>query len=149
MYKVQREEGCNMIEYQEITHKGVWDYLNKIVSYLTLEEIETLNHLFKLMRNDYTPIQSFGDSKLEFVLTKELHPYVNTTMPCYFIPDGTNDIINSMLESFDTAKGHMELNELFLIASILPMMHHNDMTIHLVEKSGQFMLKMNSRKQNI
>lgn len=146
MYKVQREEGCNMIEYQEVTHKGIWDYLNKMVPYLTLEEIETLNHLFELMRNDYTPIQSFGDSKLEFVLTKELHPYVNPTMPCYFTSDGANDIINSMLESFDTAKGHMELNELFLMASILPMMNHNNMTIYLVEESGQFVLKINSRK---
>lgn len=135
-----------MIEYQEVTHEKVWEYLKNIASYLTLEEIETLTNLFYLMGKDYTPIQSFGDSKLEFILKREINPYINTTMPCYFTLDCENDTINKMLISFDESKSHMDSNELYFIASILPMMDNNQMTIHLVEESGQFMLKLDGRK---
>lgn len=134
-----------MIEYQKITHEKVWEYLNRISSYLTLEEIETLDNLFQLMGKDYTPIQVFGNSKLQFILKKDMYPYSNTIMPCYFTPNGEDDTISKMLTSFDDAKSHMKLNELFLILSILPMMNDNQVTIHLVEEGGQFVLKLNAK----
>lgn len=131
-----------MLEYHKITHQKVWEYLKEVAYYLTIEELETLNNLFELMEKDHTPIQNFGDSKLEFILKRERHPYINTTIPCYFTSNEENDTINKMLISFDTAKGHMELNELVFITFLLPMIIDYQMTIQLVEKDGEFVLSL-------
>ena len=54
----------------KITHEKIWEYLQKLAPYLRKDELETLSNLFKFMKQDYTPVQEFGNANLRFILEK-------------------------------------------------------------------------------
>ena len=133
--------------YQDkITHEKIWDYLQKLAPYLKKDELETLSNLFKFMKQDYTPVQNFGDASLKFILEKERTPYIKHDIPSFSISDNNNEEIKQMLISFDEAKNHMETNELICITSVLSMIDENNFTITLVEENEKPVLKLFQQK---
>ena len=92
----------------KITHEKLWNYLTKLAPYLEQREIETLTTFFEFLRQDYTPIQVFGDSTIQFSLLKEKIPYFQDDIPEFQIPNIENKNIQEMLKSFNEARTHME-----------------------------------------
>ena len=130
--------------YQKsMTHEEIWKYLIELVPYLTKEEIETFSNLFNLMQNDYTPVQDFGNSNIQFVMEKEVHPYIEEGIP-FPIPNDSSDDVKDMLVKFNLAKSHMEANELMCIANVLSMVDEYEFTVKLMEEEDRLILKLHN-----
>lgn len=133
--------------YQDkITHEKIWEYLKKLAPYLRKDELETLNSLFKFMKQDYTPVQEFGNANLKFILEKEKTPYIKHDIKNFVVPECDNEDMKQMLISFDEAKNHMETNELICITSVLSMIDENNFTISIVEEDERPVLKLFKQK---
>ncbi len=134
-----------MVNYEKIDHQKIWEYLKKLAPFLQSQDIENLETIFHLMKEDYTPIQKFNDATLQFEFQKEEKPYVNPDLPDYMIEKNYDPIIEKMLTSYNEAKSHMEISELICIAYILSMMDDYHASISLVEKEEKIILKLSSR----
>lgn len=135
-----------MINQGKITHEKIWSYLQGLAPYLTDNELNTLSSLFQLMEQDYTFIQSFENSKLQFVLEKEKNPYINQEIPSYPLLDDIEPSVKEMLIHFDCAKSHMQINELLYISLILTMIDEHQFTISLTNIEGKIVLKLSREK---
>lgn len=129
-----------MMNYQEMNHDKIWNYLNKLAPHLTQEQLETLSNVFQFMKQDYTLEQEFGEVNLQYVLKKEEKPYLDESLPDYTVPEEIEEEIKKMLNSFNEAKSHMETAELICIASILSIIDDDQFTMNLLEKDSQLRL---------
>lgn len=135
-----------MSDRQQLVYDKMWEYLQKLLPYLEESQLDTLRRLFNFMQEDYTPIQKFGSAKIQYKLVKDEHPYVNANLKDYVVPDNLKDSVKRTLESFNQAKGHIEIEEIYLLMSMLSMIEEQNRLPFLEQENGEYLLKFKKNK---
>lgn len=136
------------IGYQDkITYDNIWYFLCVLGPYLNPEELTALNQLFQLMKEDYTPVQEFGDESFKYSFLKRANTYMAQEPTIFKLPNNIDESVKGMLQNFNEAQEHITVDELIFLYHLLYMINEYGMTVGLTKENEQYQLELSYNRR--